>query len=111
MGTSLAMIDATYDQLAPDADEQEAALLDTVDAAGRASSFRRLRAADLRRCESGRRDATSILHSTVYVPSTVASSGTTTGMMTPVSHSGRADSPGAPGPIRRWARDGTAVAP
>jgi hypothetical protein len=55
MGTSLAMIDATYGQLAPNADEQEAALLDTVDAAGRASRFRRLRVADLRRCESGRR--------------------------------------------------------
>jgi hypothetical protein len=39
MGTSLAIIDATYGQLAPDADEQEAALPDTVDAAGRASRF------------------------------------------------------------------------
>jgi hypothetical protein len=32
MGTSLAMIDATYGHLAPDAEEQEAALLDAFDA-------------------------------------------------------------------------------
>jgi hypothetical protein len=32
MGTSLAMIDATYGHLAPDADERERALLDTFDA-------------------------------------------------------------------------------
>jgi hypothetical protein len=31
MGTSLAMIDATYGHLAPDAEEQEAALLDAFD--------------------------------------------------------------------------------
>lgn len=33
MGTSLAMIDATYGHLAPDAEGQEAALLDAYDAA------------------------------------------------------------------------------
>ncbi len=33
MGTSLAMIDATYGHLAPDAEEQEQALLDAYDAA------------------------------------------------------------------------------
>ena len=33
MGTSLAMIDATYGHLAPDADERERILLDTYDAA------------------------------------------------------------------------------
>ena len=32
MGTSLAMIDATYGHLAPDADERERTLLDTYDA-------------------------------------------------------------------------------
>jgi integrase len=32
MGTSVAMIDATYGHLAPDAEEQEAALLDAFDA-------------------------------------------------------------------------------
>ena len=32
MGTSLAMIDATYGHLAPDAEEQETALLDAFDA-------------------------------------------------------------------------------
>jgi hypothetical protein len=31
MGTSLAMIDATYGHLAPDADERERVLLDTYD--------------------------------------------------------------------------------
>jgi hypothetical protein len=31
MGTSLAMIDATYGHLAPDAEEQERALLDAYD--------------------------------------------------------------------------------
>jgi len=36
MGTSLAMIDATYGHLAPDAEEQEAALLDAFDAAASA---------------------------------------------------------------------------
>ena len=34
MGTSLAMIDATYGHLAPDADERERALLDRFDVAG-----------------------------------------------------------------------------
>jgi integrase len=33
MGTSLAMIDATYGHLAPDAEDQERALLDTFDEA------------------------------------------------------------------------------
>jgi integrase len=36
MGTSLAMIDQTYGHLAPDAEEQEAALLDAFDAAAEA---------------------------------------------------------------------------
>jgi integrase len=38
MGTSLAMIDATHGHLAPDAEEQEAALLDAFDAAERSVS-------------------------------------------------------------------------
>ena len=42
MGTSLAMIDATYGHLAPDAEEQERALLDAFDLAwvGRAGQVR-----------------------------------------------------------------------
>ena len=38
MGTSLAMIDATYGHLAPDADERERALLDDYDARGLGSA-------------------------------------------------------------------------
>jgi integrase len=41
MGTSLAMIDATYGHLAPDAEEQERALLDAFD--GRLGTVRALR--------------------------------------------------------------------
>jgi hypothetical protein len=41
MGTSLAMIDATYGHLAPDAEEQERALLDAYDAGSREAAANR----------------------------------------------------------------------
>jgi hypothetical protein len=41
MGTSLAMIDATYGHLAPDADERERALLDAFDFAAESRAAHR----------------------------------------------------------------------